>query len=231
MEPRDESLRRRAAAGAAGFPAVAAEPQGVRRLGVMSSPTDDSLRYAGFLPRLGALVLDFVIFLPLAALLFWASAHDRLFEVYSLVPNTLLGLFYYVYLVRRYGGTPGKLLVGIRIRKLNGEPVGYREALFRYGPDFILGLLLSVALVLPLFRISDTEYESLTFMARAARIVELAPAWYKPLHVVQQIWLWSELIVLLTNRKRRALHDFIAGTVVVQASTARTLSKVAANSA
>jgi len=27
--------------------------------------------------------------------------------------------------------------------------------------------------------------------------------------------LWSEFVVLLTNRKRRALHDFIAGTVVI----------------
>ena len=31
-----------------------------------------------------------------------------------------------------------------------------------------------------------------------------------------QIWIWSELIVMLTNRRRRALHDFIAGTVVIR---------------
>jgi uncharacterized RDD family membrane protein YckC len=30
------------------------------------------------------------------------------------------------------------------------------------------------------------------------------------------IWGWSEIIVLLTNEKRRALHDFLAGTVVTQ---------------
>jgi uncharacterized RDD family membrane protein YckC len=35
-------------------------------------------------------------------------------------------------------------------------------------------------------------------------------------------WLASEFIVLLLNRRRRALHDFIAGTVVVVArSTAK----------
>jgi uncharacterized RDD family membrane protein YckC len=27
---------------------------------------------------------------------------------------------------------------------------------------------------------------------------------------------WGEFLVLLTNRERRALHDFIAGTVVVR---------------
>jgi uncharacterized RDD family membrane protein YckC len=33
---------------------------------------------------------------------------------------------------------------------------------------------------------------------------------------VSQAWLWSELVVLLLNAKRRALHDFIAGTVVIR---------------
>ena len=28
-------------------------------------------------------------------------------------------------------------------------------------------------------------------------------------------WLLAELIVMLLNRKRRALHDFVAGTVVI----------------
>lgn len=31
--------------------------------------------------------------------------------------------------------------------------------------------------------------------------------------------MWSELLVLLFNEKRRALHDFIAGTVVVRTLT------------
>jgi uncharacterized RDD family membrane protein YckC len=34
--------------------------------------------------------------------------------------------------------------------------------------------------------------------------------------VVLQVWIWIELIVMLTNRRRRALHDFIAGTVVIR---------------
>ena len=55
-------------------------------------------------------------------------------------------------------------------------------------------------------------------MERNQRMLELAPSWYKPIEVLFNIWTWGELIVLLTNRKRRALHDFIAGTVVVHAT-------------
>jgi uncharacterized RDD family membrane protein YckC len=65
---------------------------------------------------------------------------------------------------------------------------------------------------------SDTEYQSLSFIQLSERLTALAPPWYKPAQWGQNVWVWSELIVLLTNRKRRALHDFIAGTVVVHAS-------------
>jgi uncharacterized RDD family membrane protein YckC len=177
----------------------------------------DTLRYAGFGPRLASLLLDLVIILPLMPLTLWGSSKFRMFELYWLVPSILFGLFYYVYLVRRFGGTPGKLMVGIRIRKLDGSPVGYREAFLRSLPDLILSTLMSIAFILPLFQMSDAEYHSLAFSERTRRLMELAPVWYKPLQWIQTAWVWGELIVLLTNKKRRALHDFIASTVVVYA--------------
>jgi uncharacterized RDD family membrane protein YckC len=167
--------------------------------------------------------------LPLMALSFWGFSHLRLFEIYYFFPGALFGLFYSVYLVRRYGGTPGKLMVGIRIRKVDGEPVGYREAFLRYLPDFVLGILMSVASILTVIHMSDAEYHSLGLMALSKRMGELAPSWEKPLQWVQNIWIWGELIVLLTNRKRRAIHDFIAGTVVVYALPKTTVEPATAD--
>src|SRR5438876_2671458 len=82
----------------------------VGQLHTMNTPATDELRYAGFWPRLGALLLDFLILLPLSAIAFWGSEKYRLFQMYYLLPGALFGLFYGVYLVRRYGGTPGKLI-------------------------------------------------------------------------------------------------------------------------
>ena len=197
----------------------------------MTTTSADQLRYAGFWPRLAALLLDMLIMLPLTALVFWGSERYRLFLLYCFVPSTLFGLFYGVYLVRRFGGTPGKLIVGVRIRKVSGEPVGYREAILRYLPEFILNMLMSVGFLMSVLHMSDTEYHALSFMERARRMVELAPSWYKPLQIVQNVWVWGELIVLLTNRKRRALHDFIAGTVVVRISPNQSLQPTAATPA
>ena len=178
----------------------------------------DSLVYAGFWPRLCSTVLDCIIFAPLIALTAWATSAYRLFDLYYFIPGTLIGLFYSVYLVHRFGGTPGKLIMGIRIRKLDGEPVGYREAFLRYLPDLILAALTSIALFSPLLHTTDAEYHSLSFTQLNQRMTELAPSWYKPVQWTQSAWVWGELIVLLTNKKRRALHDFIAGTVVVRIS-------------
>ena len=77
----------------------------------------DLLQYAGFWRRFAAFWLDFLVLLPLTALVFWGSEHYRLFSVYYMVPGIFVGLFYGVYLVRRFGGTPGKLIMRLRIRR------------------------------------------------------------------------------------------------------------------
>jgi uncharacterized RDD family membrane protein YckC len=175
---------------------------------------NDSLRYAGFWYRLGAMMLDYLIWYPLGWAWSWGD-HYRLFNVYCFIPSTFLVLFYNVYLVRRYGGTPGKLIVGIRVRKLNGDPVGYSEAILRELPDTILLTLLGIVELVPLFHMTDAEFASLSSAALLNRETALLPAVYKPLMWIDVAWVYSELVVLLTNRRRRALHDFIAGTVVV----------------
>ena len=176
---------------------------------------DTSPRYAGFWPRLGSLLLDFIFTLPIGMLEIWAAGKSRLYLASSFIPGLLFGLFYSVYLVRRFGGTPGKLIMGIRITRVDGQPVGYKEAFLRDFPDFIFSLLTSIAAMLAVLHVSDIEYQSLSFLARYERIHQLAPSWNEPIEIAQNLWFWGELLVLLTNRKRRALHDFIAGTVVV----------------
>ena len=66
---------------------------------------ESSPHYGGFWVRFAAFWLDFFVWLPLIAVIFWASQHYRLFQVYYFLPGILIGLFYNVYLVRRYGGT------------------------------------------------------------------------------------------------------------------------------
>ncbi len=63
---------------------------------------------------------------------------------------------------------------------------------------------------------SDADFAALTSKTRGKHLREAAPIWYQPLEIAGQVWVWSEFVVLLTNKKRRALHDYMAGTAVIR---------------
>jgi uncharacterized RDD family membrane protein YckC len=172
--------------------------------------------YAGFWRRFGAFWLDFFCFLPIMGLSIWMDGQYRLFNLWYYIPGLLIGLWFYVYLIKRYGGTPGKLLLNMRIVKLDGDPVGYKEALVRYAVLFFLSAASSAAIVLASLKMTDSEYLALGWQERAFRLSELAPPWHSWVTVLNNIWIWGEFVVILTNKKRRAAHDFMAGTVVVR---------------
>ncbi len=174
------------------------------------------MQYAGFWQRFGAYWLDVIVFLPIIALSLWGNEQSRLFQLYWLIPGLIIGLWFHVYLVKRYGGTPGKLLLKIKIAKLDGSNVGYKEAMLRYSVLFVISLAMSVVLIPVALEMTDAEYFSMGWQERALYMIERASSWYNIVNIAMNAWIWSEFIVMLTNKKRRALHDFIAGTVVIR---------------
>jgi uncharacterized RDD family membrane protein YckC len=172
--------------------------------------------YAGFWRRFGAYWIDAAIFLPLTGVSYVLSEKTRLFYAYWFIPGLMLGLLFHVYLVKRFGGTPGKLLLKIRIALLDGSAVTTKAAFLRYSVLFVLSALASVALISGSLAISDELYFSLGYIAKIEKIVEKAPPWYFAVNVLTQIWIWSEFVSMLLNKRRRALHDYLAGTVVVR---------------
>ncbi len=183
---------------------------------VEAAAQDEVPKYAGFCSRFGALLLDFLVFSPIMGVTMFLSHNFRLFNFYYLIPGLFISFMYEIYLVRRFGGTPGKLLMGLRITRLDFSPVTYREAILRYAPEFVLGAASSLAIIISSLKMTDSEYLSLTMNAQIKSLTVHTPRWYKVVGIIQNVWIWSEFIVLLTNKKRRALHDFIAGTVVIK---------------
>lgn len=178
------------------------------------------LLYAGFWRRLLAYGIDIAVLSPLMGLQYLVSGQTRMFHAYWLVPGMLFGWFFHVYLVKRYGGTPGKLLLKMRIALVDGSPVTTKAAVLRYSVLFLLSALSSVALVMSTLSMTDELYFSLGYMDRARKMVELAPPWYFMLNVLLQVWVWGEFATMLFNKRRRAVHDYMAGTVVVRSTGA-----------
>jgi uncharacterized RDD family membrane protein YckC len=157
-----------------------------------------------------------VILTPYALFSTWVAYQSKEGFLIGQVTGFIIAIIFEVYLVKRFGGSPGKLIMKMRIAKLDGSPVGYREASIRYSVLFVISLVSSAALVISALNMPDSEYAALTHKTRVRHLRDLAPAWYQKVEIAGGIWVYSEFAVLLTNRKRRAIHDFMAGTVVIR---------------
>ncbi len=122
---------------------------------------------------------------------------------------------YNVYFNAHFGGTLGKLAVGIRITKPDGTRIGWPEAWKRSAVDLALGFLMLCIEVWALTQVNGEQYSATTFAQRRQLLQSYYPSWFSIVTISQQIWIWSELLVLLFNKRKRAIHDFIAGTVVI----------------
>ncbi|HEV8245428.1 MAG TPA: RDD family protein, partial [Polyangiaceae bacterium] len=119
-----------------------------------------------------------------------------------------------------FGQTLGKMAAGIRVVRVSGERIGWREASFRSSVDIGFGVLGAIVTGQALLHFPAAEW-SASSLENSKRLLELQPPWARLEPYVSSLWYWSELFVLLTNRRRRALHDFIAGTVVVRSVVAQ----------
>lgn len=174
------------------------------------------MHYATFWERLGAILLDWLFLTPLTALRFWLESVSKQAAIAFLVPFSCLHLGYFVSYDAVNGQTPGKRLMGIRIVKRNGDPIGWHEAWLRNSFTIIFVLVNDVAILLALTAIADPDYYNVGWTVRNQNLNALRPAWIAWPETLGTIWTWSEVIVMLLNRERRSLHDFIAGTVVIK---------------
>ncbi len=104
--------------------------------------------------------------------------------------------------------------MGIRVVRLTGERIGWREAWLRSSVDVVFAVLAVISSFVNLTSITRDQYYGVGWMQRTQNLYALEPAWLRWTITASQIWVWSELAVMLCNKKRRALHDFIAGTIV-----------------
>jgi uncharacterized RDD family membrane protein YckC len=173
------------------------------------------LKYAGFWPRSLSLLIDYVIIAPIALLLMKTIALGNFTFTVIFIGWSIFLWATYLFMLYNFGGTPGKLVVGIKVRKLSGEKAGFKEVLLRSIVDIILGFILTTAYLIAINSMDVHHYLELKSKFRSAYLHSLYPPWRWPFDILSNIWIWGELAVLLFNKKRRAIHDFIAGTVVI----------------
>jgi uncharacterized RDD family membrane protein YckC len=177
-----------------------------------------TFRYAGFGPRFSAAFLDGLIFWPLAFLFDWLETQSTLSAVACMILNSFLWIGYDVYCHARWGQTIGKMWQKIRVVALDGKRIYFRQAFIRNIVEIILQsisipFMIIAILKIPEATLRESGYGGLNHLLFQENYL---PSNYLTFFLWAAFtWSWSEVIVLLTNRQRRAIHDFIAGTVVV----------------
>jgi len=175
---------------------------------------DDVTVYADFWTRLGAALVDFLIFVPIFALVAsqFTSPSSALMAVGIL---SIIAQAYTIYFHYKFGATIGKMAFRIKVTLLNGDKIGIRQALLRSSVDVAFVVLMLVAEAIAFSEADPDIYSNLDWMKRTEYMMLFFPAWYGLIKLASQFWYWGEFIVLLFNKKKRAIHDFIAGTVVI----------------
>lgn len=172
--------------------------------------------YASFGPRLASLLLDAVIMMPFIFIIQYINSSSKFMFFYTLIPNLIFGLWYHIYLPKKYGGTPGKVIMGLQILNLNGKSIGWKEAFLRHLIILLLTIFSSILMIDALLSVDDATFQNLSWIKQSQYLMSLSPILFSIYTWLTNIWSWSELIVLLTNPRKRALHDYIAGTVIVK---------------
>ena len=161
-------------------------------------------KYSTGVKRFWAAIVDGIVLLPFILIDNWIFKEPRHIYV-GFAWNAFLifaSALYVTLLHYKFGQTIGKWVVGIQVLDV-GETrkLTLRQAVLRDIFEWILAIAGTLYYGYRIFSI-NTDHTLINEYAEFGS----TPSW---------IWTLVELVTMLTNRKRRALHDFIAGSVVV----------------
>ncbi|PKN59928.1 MAG: hypothetical protein CVU53_05735 [Deltaproteobacteria bacterium HGW-Deltaproteobacteria-11] len=173
-------------------------------------------RYLTFWPRFWTGGVDSCILWPavLTTTVLLAYNVPRILAALILIIESLSWLIYTVVMHARYGQTVGKMVTKVRVVDFRTEgSISWRQAWLREGIPMILSLGL---LGWEIFLILSGDVKP-SAIASGEALVTHKTFWLMTL--LPGLWFVAEVLTMLTNNKRRALHDFIAGTVVIRTNT------------
>ncbi len=163
-------------------------------------------KYQTFLPRFLALVLDTILLLPLGIV--EDSVKNSVFsdqlKLALIIALGLANVTYFIVMHTLFGQTVGKMLMKVKVLDVSESALKFRQALLRDLPQiiFIFGSLIFTNPLL----LDEQAADSPNLLSN-------------PYYTVILLWGIADIVVFFTNDKRRALHDFVAGSVVVKIET------------
>lgn len=161
--------------------------------------------YNTFWRRFAAIIIDSIILWPLTFIdSYIEGSSSKFLFCIGVFISSLIYTAYFIILHSRYGQTIGKKITGIKVVDIDeANLIGIKRSIYRELPWIIANIVIIVYAVIKLFLTSidlaiiKESYNELSF-------------------IIALCWMIIELITMLTNYKKRALHDYLAKSVVVK---------------
>ena len=162
--------------------------------------------------RLLSLILDGLLWSPVAVAVAYAASRSPAWGV-ILFPAALVSfVVYQVALHATFGATVGKLILRIRVVNTDYTPIDLYAALKRSFVDAVFRLGLATISVQVIQALGPVPINSMMEFVKALQVNKS----YATLSNMESLWTLSEIATCLFHPQRRALHDLIAGTLVVK---------------
>ena len=167
-------------------------------------------KYNTFWPRFFAIFLDGIILSLFTQVLELFTSNDS--KLVAFIFNMIISnipYLYSIYLIGAYGQTYGKMIMKIKVVDFETEnKISYSQSLKR---EIIPLILVNVALVSGYLLFDGIDVQNYEYSLLDKTIIFLPT-------FMLVIWSILEIVTMLNDDKRRALHDKIADTIVIRTS-------------
>ena len=175
----------------------------------------EEMKYRTIVPRFCACVVDACMFIPLSFLTKWVWAHYQDIPLMVVILVYILSsssyYIYSIYFLGKYGQTPGKMLLKIKVFDLSETShITYYQALKR---DIVLLLATVIQLPFSINQIINGTYISIN---PQLQFDTNSLIWMGCMLFVAFTWFALDILTAVFSSKHRAIHDYIAGSVVVK---------------
>jgi len=160
-------------------------------------------KYQTFSKRFFAMIIDCLIFIPFFIIADYLIYEKKTSVLWVDLCQAILWTAYYIVGHGKYGQTIGKRVMKVKVLNLTETKViGYKKAFYRESVGFFAYLLAIIYLLFSYGEINVADTHKLELYENLTLIFSIG-------------WCVIELGTMLTNKKRRAIHDYIGSSVVV----------------
>ena len=186
-----------------------------------------NLKYPKLTRRLKAILFEVLLWTPMIALfIYFEESGNKTQDISSEVIGALLGTGYILFFHSKFGQDLGKMIAKIKIVSIDGSKMTFKKALLRNSAYILLDLTLLTSIISAILKVPQEIYNYSKFDSSSTEYdiyfesLEKAGPLTDPILIIAVIWIACDLFTIIYSKNNRAIHDFIAGTVVIESNTA-----------